>query len=130
MPLPQDVMERADKKWATPFKNLLAERTKDNRRENREKIARVVEKLNAMYESGVPFFTRDAIRDMAEQLDRLDQLAPHSNHMGPPEGRAHTFTVKDLDGNPVEISVTLGGELKELREPMDTGSPKICYLSG
>ena len=69
---------------------------------NRDTIARVSEKLNIIFDSGVPFFTKDAIQDTVRQLDDL---------VVNPNPRAHTlrkFTARGVDGSVVEVVVPLG----------------------
>lgn len=98
LPVPDDVQARADKK-GLGHSAVEIERRKQNRRA----IARVSEKLDRLYASGVPFFTKYALRDIAEQVERLPI------HTGDPrETRVHTFVLQGLDGNPVEVTVTLG----------------------
>ncbi len=62
------------------------------RAENRNAIARVAVTINAIFDSGVPFFTKDAIRDIVRQFDE-----PPANP-DPRDMIVHKFTVRGLGG--------------------------------
>jgi len=65
-------------------------------------IAQFSERINAIYDSGVPFFTKDAIKDVAEQLDHL------TSGLKLGDKAALTFTVRGVDGIRVDIPMELG----------------------
>ncbi|KAI5861222.1 hypothetical protein GGS23DRAFT_577629 [Durotheca rogersii] len=97
-PVPSHVIESIDAADLRGFGAAHLAR----RAANRRTIARLSEKLNAVFDSGVPFFTKDAIRDIVRQLD---ELAVN------PNPRVHTvrkFIVRGLDDCVVELRVPLG----------------------
>jgi hypothetical protein len=97
-PLPSHIIESMDAADLPSYGAAhLARRV-----QNRNTIACVSEKINAIYDSGTPFFTKDAIRDIVRQLD---ELPPISN---PREKIVQKFTLRGIDGALVELSVPLG----------------------
>ena len=69
---------------------------------SRHAIVHVSETLNAIFDLGVPFFTKTAIQDMVRQIDGL---AVNPN---PRLQVVRKFTVRGVDGGVVEILVPLG----------------------
>lgn len=73
--------------------------------------SQVAERIRAFYGSGVPFFTKDDIADLAGQLHRARKQFQHESG---PEGRdeggrqVQMLTLKTLDGKKVEVKNELG----------------------
>lgn len=73
--------------------------------------SQVAERIRAFYTSGVPFFTKDAIADLAGQLHRARKQFQHESGL---EGRDESsrqgqmLTLKALDGKTVEVENELG----------------------
>ena len=97
-PIPPEVIESIDAADLPTYGAVHVAR----RVENRKVIGHVSGKLNAIYDSGVLFFTKDAIEDIVRQLDELP-VNPN-----PRAKCVHTFTVTGVDGSPVEVRVPLG----------------------
>lgn len=72
---------------------------------NRKVIAELTERINSIYDSGVPFFTKDTIRDVSQQL----QMSTAGLRMG--DKAKLTFTVSGVDGISVEIPIEMGTSL-------------------
>lgn len=73
--------------------------------------SQVTERIRAFYTSGVPFFTKDAIADLAGQLHHARKQFQHESGPG---GRAdgsrqvQMLTLKALDGKTVKVENELG----------------------
>lgn len=76
--------------------------------------SQVAERIRAFYTSGVPFFTKEAIADLAGQLHRARKQFQDE---GGPEGRKkggrrlQMLTLKALDGKTVRVDNELGAVL-------------------
>lgn len=79
---------------------------------NREMITHLSGRINAIFDSGVPFFTKDAIRDIAQQINHL------TSDLKLGDKASLTFTVRGLDGVRVNITVELG-TVEDWREQPD-----------
>lgn len=97
-PVPIEILEKLD------ISDLGERAHLSQRVKNRKLIAEVANKINPIYDSGVFFFTKDAIRDIARQLDELtpdltweDGVTANLN-----------FNVRGIDGVWVEVPVELG----------------------
>ncbi len=97
-PVPPDIMEAIDK--ADSLTRGPAHITR--RTANRKMIAHLSERINTIYDSGIPFFTRDAIKDVVRQFNHL------TTDLKLGDKTTLTFTVQGLDGIYVDIPVELG----------------------
>ncbi|KAK4032782.1 hypothetical protein C8A01DRAFT_40756 [Parachaetomium inaequale] len=98
LPIPPIVIEAIDGKDKAFFGAPWITR----RAENRAAIQKLSGVINTIYESGAPFFTKDAIRDLVRQIDeagvRRVQTEPVSLR----------FSVTGIDGKTADIPVKLG----------------------
>lgn len=76
-------------------------------RETKSEMALAADQVRGIYASGVPFFTKRAIADLAGQLDRARK---HYEQSSASEGdtREMVFSLQGLDGNTVEIENRIG----------------------
>ena len=97
-PVPSHILDAIDESDLSRYGAAHVSR----RTENRRMIARAAEKINAIYDTGAPFFTKDAIREIVRQLDELTA----NIRLG--DKALLIFTVQGLDGSFVEIPLELG----------------------
>lgn len=76
-------------------------------RETKSEMMLAADQVREIYASGVPFFTKRAIADLAGQLDRARK---HYEQSSASEGdtREMVFSLQGLDGNTVEIENKIG----------------------
>ncbi|KAL2127848.1 hypothetical protein VTI74DRAFT_10087 [Chaetomium olivicolor] len=98
LPVPAHVIEEVDdeeRRWA-------GDEEMERRAKNRAEIRDLWAPINAIYECGTPFFTKDAIRNLVRQIDesgvRRVQTEPLSLE----------FSIAGIDGRTVDISLQLG----------------------
>jgi len=109
-PVPFKILEELD----TSDLDVYGQAHVSQRVENRRLIAEVTTKINTIYDSGAFFFIKDAIRDIARQLD---QLTPDLTWE---EGVTASlkFNTQGIDGVWVEVPVELG-EVLRYRDRLD-----------
>ncbi len=77
--------------------------------ERRDKLAAAQHLIQAKYDAGVPFFTKDQFRDVVRQLDAITQQREQGNH-----DETATISITGLDGLVVQF-------------PIDTGKVYVHY---
>lgn len=75
--------------------------------EMKPEMRRATDRIRKAYASGVPFFTKRAIADLAGQLDRARKHHEQSSASGA-DTREMVFSLQGLDGNTVEIENEIG----------------------
>lgn len=108
-PVPSDVIERLDADDISVYGQAQI----TQRAENRKLIAEASKQINAIYDSGALFFTKDAIRDIARQLD---ELTPRITWREGDKAKLK-FNVRGIDGVCVDVPVELGEVLPYTDRP-------------
>lgn len=76
-------------------------------KETKSEMRHAADRVREVYASGVPFFTKRAIADLAVQLDRARKHHEQSSASGA-DTREMVFHLQGLDGNTVEIENEIG----------------------
>ncbi|KAH6853282.1 hypothetical protein B0I37DRAFT_358904 [Chaetomium sp. MPI-CAGE-AT-0009] len=118
LPIPAHIIEEIENEER---QQGVQEEEIDRWAENRAKIQELCGPINAIYDSGTPFFTKAAIRDLVRTIDesgmRDVQTEPLSLH----------FAIPGIDGRTVKIPIQLGVAypVPPRRPPRDDGSVLI-----
>ena len=98
IPIPADIIEAVDREETPAYgAHIIAQRVK-----NRAEIRELWGPINAIYDSGTPFFTKDAIRDLLGQIDESGVRPVQT------EPLSLRFSITGIDGKTVEIPLELG----------------------
>lgn len=95
LPLPSHVVE-ADNRARYPARYL----------ERRASIRHLCGTINAFYDSGLPLFTQDAMRDLVPRTEEPGVQRLHA------EKASLTFSLAGLGGKPIDVHPELGLRIK------------------
>ncbi|OIW33192.1 hypothetical protein CONLIGDRAFT_676994 [Coniochaeta ligniaria NRRL 30616] len=85
---------------------LMVAYIEDQRRVRASMVAVFYRQVKAIYDSGVPFFTREGLQDISRQMDEATARFTPGNCV------EVTFTIRGLDGVVVQIPLVLGNALR------------------
>jgi hypothetical protein len=98
--VPGDAMEEAEKEWKRH--GAVPQREIERWVMNRAEIHKICSPINAIYDAGTPFFTKAAIRELVQTIDKSGirpvQTVPLSLH----------FSIVGIDNKTVNIPIHLG----------------------
>ena len=69
----------------------------------RDELAAAQHLIQAKYDAGIPFFTKDQFRDVVRQLDAITQQLQEGNH-----DQAVAISITGLDGLAIQFPVDTG----------------------
>lgn len=84
------------------------------RSKNRVKLQEAIRKIREVYDSGTPFFTKDAIRDIMQQLEKVES------------GQLNEVSVMGLDGIVVQLPANIGEFKRDIEIP---GVETVQYVA-
>lgn len=68
---------------------------RETRRAEEGEMAEVTSKIRSFYDAGIPFYTKEALRDVSRQLERLSE-------------KGQKVSVRGLDGSMVDFEIESG----------------------
>ncbi len=90
-----------------------------SREERRDKWTAAQHLIQAKYDAGIPFFTKDQFRDVVRQLDTITQQRKQGNH-----DETATISITGLDGLVVQFPIDTG-KVYLHHQPRDGG---VCIM--
>lgn len=114
--LPEDYV-RLTKEWALKPANLAALQEEIHEMEN-PSFAAEKAKVRELYDRGVPFFTKSALKELKDQMDAVNSMAEKGRST---DGQKFVFS--SITGQKVERGV-----MKGLRNSRQFGKDKVRYV--
>ncbi|KAL1859825.1 hypothetical protein VTK73DRAFT_7445 [Phialemonium thermophilum] len=100
-----DPQSNADQQYAADLESA--------RSSNKEEMQQAVQKIREMYDSGLPFFTKDALRETMQQMENIEK------------GQPGTVSVRGLDGTIAQFSVQTGEIVSDIEDIERPGVEKF-----